>query len=79
MTFKKDKDEDQSNISEAVAEAVERLLGGHQSSKVKELLEAAEEATMRAETPGEMQRINRMVRSKIRSLGNIAWLKENKS
>jgi hypothetical protein len=64
---------------EAVALAVAKLLGGESSAKVKELLVTAEEAVMQAETPGEMQRINRMVKAKIRALGNVAWLKENRT
>jgi predicted GTPase len=81
--FTKDDDKDeatQAAIDRAVAErTVEILLGGEQGQKVKDLLEAAEEAVMRAETPGEMQRVNRMVKSKIRALGNVAWLKENRT
>ena len=57
----------------------QQRIGGEQGQKVKDLLEAAEEAVMRAETPGEMQRVNRMVKSKIRALGNVAWLKENRT
>ena len=76
--FTKDS-EAEPQVEDALNRIVSKLLGGEQSSKVKELLAAADEAIMQAETPGEMQRINRMVKAKIRALANNTWLKDNRT
>ena len=87
MTFGKKEDEtpNASELAEAFEEptgvpaAVAALFQSGGSKSLSILLEAAEEAIMKAETPGEMQRIRRMVKSKIRELANVQWLKENRT
>ena len=50
------------------------LLGLSESNEAHEYIEAAKKALRSAQTPGDVMRIQRMLRSKLRVLKSLEWM-----
>ena len=79
MAFGKKESESKSTESKSTEEVIESRINallGDNSSRINQLLDDAEEAIMKAETPGQLNRVRRMSRMKIKMLRSLEFDKD---